>query len=954
MAQDRSRSAFDYRQPKHWSSVQAQQGRLLSDDDWNEGDAITKEDLRRTRVDVIGPDGSPDDGFRISNPRISAQGVDFDLAAGTLYAGGLRVTLEQTESFALQKDWLEQTTTDRSPLGNSPRIDLVYLEVWQQPVTAVEDDELREIALGGPDTSVRVRTMRRVRIKANVGTDRCNDAWKQLGTLGAGNEATLDATLTVGYVNSTGAEPNLCSPTAQGGYLGAENQAIRVEIRSNNTFVWGYDNASPLYRVQVTTDESGQPVVHFLQAPRDQNHWPLSHQIVELLPWSAVLPNGEKVAEVAGGMLAAVTASYDPDTKNIAVTPTVPTTFGADWLNRSDHLGLGTDTSSYLYLRVWNRGADTSTPAEIPFTPGKAVELTGTGLSVTFTGTQLHQGDYWIIAARPGSKVVPWTLEKGLLAEGIRRFYAPLGLIQWQPPGGPHAVSDCRSTFDPLTRQRGCCIDIAPHSGWEHIIDEIADDDDVCICFQPGDFEATRTLVFNNKHVKIRGAGAATRITGPTVETVFLFNGCATVEIADLSVRAKTQLQEGKAAPRPHLAGVITITGCDRVDLRNVTARCAAGTSRSAACLALYNAPSTDGARERAAVARVVGCELIVGANQIGLSVINFGRSTIEDNNVHVDAEENKAIPTGWLQDKAYRRTFRRTLIYGYSLADGVSSSRGEAGNLQIGGDNRGIWINVPSKKLLAAWATVVAVRPFRANRFDYMTVGEYLHGLAEDLVYAIGALGSHKIPEFGYYFAALLKLRTSETGVRTIAAQGIVVAGVEASEVRIVGNTVRDAVQGIHVGISKQRVRTVAVKADNVNAVINDAAGRVVISHNVVNVTLMPESSSERHGIFVGNCRSLLIEDNHLKAERLGDAASLKIEGIRVYGLLGRMACIKRNHLIGFSTGIRFAALNGIGTEGTNLWRVNENLAEHADPKVSIALKFGDTAGVNIDDNMG
>ena len=40
MAQDRSRSAFDVRQPKHWSSVQTQMGRLISDDDWNEADAI--------------------------------------------------------------------------------------------------------------------------------------------------------------------------------------------------------------------------------------------------------------------------------------------------------------------------------------------------------------------------------------------------------------------------------------------------------------------------------------------------------------------------------------------------------------------------------------------------------------------------------------------------------------------------------------------------------------------------------------------------------------------------------------------------------------------------------------------------------------------------------------------------------------------------------------------------
>ena len=67
MAQDLSRSAFDV--SKHWSSLQAQQGRLLTDDDWNEADAIDKEDLRRTRAELIGASGSPDGGFLVANPR---------------------------------------------------------------------------------------------------------------------------------------------------------------------------------------------------------------------------------------------------------------------------------------------------------------------------------------------------------------------------------------------------------------------------------------------------------------------------------------------------------------------------------------------------------------------------------------------------------------------------------------------------------------------------------------------------------------------------------------------------------------------------------------------------------------------------------------------------------------------------------------------------------------------
>ncbi len=54
----------------------------------------------------------------------------------------------------------------------------------------------------------------------------------------------------VGFLPNNALAADLCSPSVQSGYLGAENQAIRIEIGSGgNTLLWGYDNASPLYRV---------------------------------------------------------------------------------------------------------------------------------------------------------------------------------------------------------------------------------------------------------------------------------------------------------------------------------------------------------------------------------------------------------------------------------------------------------------------------------------------------------------------------------------------------------------------------------------------------------------------------------------------------------------------------------------------------------------------------------
>src|SRR4051794_26289017 len=77
---------------KRYSGVRMQVGRVLTDDDFNDAARIEEEDERRSRLDLIGAAGSADSGFALSNPRINASGsFDFDVGAGTLYLGGLRL-----------------------------------------------------------------------------------------------------------------------------------------------------------------------------------------------------------------------------------------------------------------------------------------------------------------------------------------------------------------------------------------------------------------------------------------------------------------------------------------------------------------------------------------------------------------------------------------------------------------------------------------------------------------------------------------------------------------------------------------------------------------------------------------------------------------------------------------------------------------------------------------------
>ncbi|MCB0628745.1 MAG: right-handed parallel beta-helix repeat-containing protein [Saprospiraceae bacterium] len=557
---DISRNSFDPR--KHYASVRMQQGRVVTDDDWNENERIENEERRRSRVDIIGPYGSPDQGFRIVNPHIAGGFIDFQILPGSFHLGGLRLELTAMPavlpSFRLQKDWLQQATDLHPAPALAPgeeRFDLVFLEAWQQAVSAVEDEELLEKALGGPDTCTRIRTMRRVHVFEDTGFPDCPRSWQRLqeswandrlGTLTDEHERFSDALLTVTYTPD-GASDDLCSPSITGGYLGAENQAIRVQLTDHEHFTWGFDNAAPLYRV--TASAVGDTIT-MLTKPKDHHHWPLAGQIIEIIPWSAVLPNGEKVAEVSGH-LSKVAASFDPDSCELTLTTPLPAGFGEAWKNRSDNASLQNQTpAEYFYLRVWNRGTDLSSDPEIQFTPGNPEALGNTGLVVTIDGPARVKHDYWVIAARPETpdQVVPWRLETGMQPHGIRRFYAPLAVIRWYNTGSGvegEPIRDCRKTFRPLTQLESCCTyhvgdGFHSHGDFNSIEEALQNlpSEGGKICVLPGEHVANVDIL-NRTQIRISGCGERSVIRprpGALDQPIFRISSSSKIQLDNLSM----------------------------------------------------------------------------------------------------------------------------------------------------------------------------------------------------------------------------------------------------------------------------------------------------------------------------------------------------------------------------------------------------------------------------------
>src|SRR5690349_2878308 len=86
MASDRARVSYD--PSRQYRSVVMQQGRVTLDADVNEEATLEQETLRAETLDIVGPAGTPDNGFEITAAK---ELFDIHIGHGTMYVGGWRV-----------------------------------------------------------------------------------------------------------------------------------------------------------------------------------------------------------------------------------------------------------------------------------------------------------------------------------------------------------------------------------------------------------------------------------------------------------------------------------------------------------------------------------------------------------------------------------------------------------------------------------------------------------------------------------------------------------------------------------------------------------------------------------------------------------------------------------------------------------------------------------------------
>jgi hypothetical protein len=478
------------------------------------GSTVSAEVIDDLTLDVVdaSPDGrrwAPGQWAEVDTPGgpqlVRIDDVDGDgrrLTLGDLGGvGGVdgRVQLRRVTTYRTQPWWPAEGP---APLGEpldpeawDDRRTLIYLEVWERHVTAVEDPSLLEPALGGPDTATRIQVAWAVRVlqgedgPVDLGAHGCGaevDAWDALnepaaGRLSARAEAPSDPL-----------QP--CDVPPNAGYQGLENRLYRVEVHEPGplgtaTFLWSRDNGTVLTGIRGSVP--GTPFrVEVERIGRDRE-----------LRFRA----GDTVA-------------VESDDTTAAGVPSTLTQVQGQPDNARRRVPLADDVSAFdahrrPRLRRWDAPAR---PTNSGWTDLED------GVQVRFSGGPFRTGDWWVVAARTATGDVEGFVEAP--PRGVARHRVRLGIVAW----ADGSVEDCRSTFPTLCSHRdhpggrGCCtITVAPAGDDRGDVDSLADavalasefEGPVRICLLPGRHTLAGVVRLDRSRVTISGCDARSPVT---------------------------------------------------------------------------------------------------------------------------------------------------------------------------------------------------------------------------------------------------------------------------------------------------------------------------------------------------------------------------------------------------------------------------------------------------------
>lgn len=492
-------SWFDYTPGDNYTGVLEQQGRVRLDRDGNAAEEIGRHLRNLMGRDAFGPDRVAVPAEQSGSLRITAATTDGTTVSVTIDPG--RAWIDGIPLFIG-----EVTTEDATylPPPFQPEIgpdsiaadarDAVVLEVWEDSLSAFQEPEaLLESALGGVDTTERVKVCHRLRLRRLAEDEDCS-------TIGP---SLRDNPATIGRLTVTPAPAIVitgdCPVDAGGGYTGDGHNLFCIEITQPGPggprFTWSRFGGGLVGRGRF------DDVADEITITRNQ-------PMID-------------AADVAGFHLQALEPDPASGCWTLQFEATVSLTDGV--LTVTDPIGTWPAAAGEdAFFRLWDRIEDIS-----GFTGG-ANELAN-GIMLDFdpivnSGENYRPGDRWLFPVRAaGGGFDPSVWPQNALPTAIRYHRAPLGILTWTsaPPDiltAPDDIEDCRDSFPPLTDPCPCCtitvgdghsshgdtnsieeaIDLLPTSGGK-------------ICLLPGLHE-TNAVIRDRSNIRITGCGKDTRV----------------------------------------------------------------------------------------------------------------------------------------------------------------------------------------------------------------------------------------------------------------------------------------------------------------------------------------------------------------------------------------------------------------------------------------------------------
>jgi S-layer protein (TIGR01567 family) len=438
---DFTRSTF--KSEKKYSSVRMQQGRVQLDADWNEQMDIYSHRIEKGSADLIGACGVPlskdGGGFKID---VTSDKKNLTVSKGRIYVDGILCENSQTVKLTDQEDFPGSSLPDKEGTY------LAYLEAWQRHITAIEDPQIREVALGGPDTATRTKIVWQVRLEPlKRGPDPdskidCAVIKRKWSKITEKSDGTLAA-----FTKQETPTKNPCIISPSAGYRRLENQLYRVEIHKGGkiddnidgaTFKWSRDNGSVVFAIEEFIKDPSTNLTTKIKVKQLGKDKTLSLQAND---WVEVLDDASELSGAPAGKLVKIVESPDMTGRVLTLDKDV-----------SEY-----DIKRHPRVRRWDQKKDA-----ITITSG-SIELED-GILVRFSGNNFRAGDYWLIPARTATEntqetgKIEWPRDESktppeisMPPEGIAYHYCPLGVLQLNSSKEWIIKSDCRESFPAVT-----------------------------------------------------------------------------------------------------------------------------------------------------------------------------------------------------------------------------------------------------------------------------------------------------------------------------------------------------------------------------------------------------------------------------------------------------------------------------------------------------------------------